>query len=241
MTNTTPATGDNSENRLDAVKRDMGMLGRAEALGQVSRASAFLKLADYAFNGTIGVSDAEVAYDTYLAGKSRVGSKNPLAIDQSSGSRNAQVSKFRVSIKVGALPAIDGRDTLHRTVAMVEELVKSGTKAQSPLDALCTVGRAQINAPDALLTDDEIRTLVAKAAPASKELLDKLIDEYKRLHRLHGEANLPSTGEAVDSYANAIVECGGEIPAVTKEEKKHAAFMAQAAAFGFTIAPAEAA
>jgi hypothetical protein len=229
--------GSNSEGRLDKIKAKMGLLGKAEAVGAGSRRDAGLALTEAAYAGDIDEDDAETCYDAYQVEYGKLAAKKHLAgAGDNAKSRTAQISKFRAFIKVGMLPEpVDGREILARAVAIAEQVTAGGNKVLSPFEALRTVCVAQVAQPDAPLTDEQISAAVSKPEPADKDEMAKLVAAYKAAHKLAETIALPGTQAAVQAYADAIVELGGEVPAMTKEEKEMAAFMAKAATLGFKV------
>ena len=237
MTTNTAGAGDNSEGRLDKIKAQMGLLGKAEAVGAGSRRDAGIALTAAAYEGTIGEDDAETLYDEYITSMGKVAQKKHLAgAGDNVKSRTAQISKFRAFIKLGAMPEpVDGREILTRAVTIAEQVSLTGTKVLSPFEALRTICVAQVAKPGVPLTDEEIAAAVSKPEPADKDEMQKLVAAYKAAHKLAETIALPGTQAAVQAYADAIVELGGEVPPMTKEEKEMAAFVAQAAKFGVKL------
>jgi hypothetical protein len=227
--------GDNSAGRLDKVKQKLGVLGKQEAAGLSSRRDAGIALAAYAYDGDIDEGDAETCYDTYITSLGKNAAARHVATDTSNG-RKANVSKFRQFIKMGALPQVDGREVLARAVVLTEQVASAGNKVKSPFDALLDVCRSQADQPDTALTDEQIVAAVSKPEPKQKDEMEKLVAAYKAAHKLAETIPSAHTLAAVDAYRDAIVEAGGEVPAMTKEEKEQAAFMAKAAKLGFVVA-----
>lgn len=230
------STGSNSEGRLDKIKARMGLLGKAEAVGAGSRRDAGIALTADAYDGIIAEGDAEVCYDAYQSELGKMAAKKHLTIGDNVKSRTAQISKFRAFIKIGMLPDVDGREVLARATTIAEQVVAGGTKVHSPFEALRTVCVAQCNQPAEALTDDQIAAAVSKAERDEKDEMAKLVAAYKAAHKLNADLGLPGTDAAVKAYGDAIVELGGDVPPMTKDEKEQAAFMAKAAKMGFTVA-----
>lgn len=230
-TTSTAGVGDNSDGYLSNLKRDMALLGKAEAAGQAARPKAGLALVSLTIDsdGYIGEEHAEVAYDTYMGEVIKAAGKSPLVTQTgNASSRKAQVSKFRQFIKVAMLPVsvVDAREVLARAMVQHKGLIAAEVKVKSPFDALVDVCRAQLEQPDAPLTDEQLAAVVSKPEPAEKDEMAKLVAAYKAAHKLAETIPMASTQAAVDAYRDAIVEAGGEVPAVTKDEKKAAEAMA---------------
>jgi hypothetical protein len=219
----------NLETFLDTLRADLRKLGTSDGKGAKSRAAAALRMADAARNGEIDEDFAEDGYSTYLEGKRKAIADDPLAggVDNPGDKGfNQQVSKFRAYIKAGALPAIDGPAILRRSAEIAQELRNAGEEAKAPFDAMLDVARAQIKQKDEPLTEEQMTALVRKAKPADKDDLAKLVAAYKAAYKLAESIPLPGTEAAVTAYRDAITEAGGEVPAMTKEEKAEAEAMA---------------
>lgn len=223
-----PTAGDNSEGRLDKAKAHMGLLGKAEAMGQGSRRDAGVFLTQLAADGIAGEDDAEALYDAYLTSAGKTAARKNLAgVGENANSRTAQVSKFRTFIKLGLMPAIDGPMVLDRAIKIAVDVSAAGTKVLSPFEALRTVCTRQLEQPAEPLTDEQIVAAVSKPEPKEKDEIAKLVEDYKRMYKRAADMpHLPSIGAAVDAIADAIVEAGGEVPAMTKEDKAMAEAMA---------------
>jgi hypothetical protein len=116
-----------------------------------------------------------------------------------------------------------------------ESLVKTGDKVKPTYDAYVDLARAQLKSPTAQLDEDTITEVVRKKEAAEKELVDKLVAAYKVARKLQDDFPCQPMETAVAAYADAITEAGGDIPAITKEEKKEAAAMAFLASRGVTV------
>lgn len=225
MTNTitTPA-GDNLKPAIDALNKTLRKLGQDEAEGIVARPTAALAMAHAAHRGEIDESYAENGYNVYLAGKRKLGSNPLLADDDGSGKTyDVQVSKFRQCIKVSMIPSIDGPDLLDRAIRINANLRAQGTKTLAPFEGMLAVARTQLKDATVELTDDDIAGLVTVKDQEKPELAD-LIAAYKTANKLAAKYGA-TAAPAVEVYRNAIVEAGGQVPAVTKAEKEQAAAM----------------
>lgn len=230
--------GDNSAVMLADLDKQMAKLG-AESVN-VARPKLAIALVQAAADGTIDEDDVEARYDAYLAGRERAQSKSLLAagVDDGNG-KKANVSKCTQLVRMAMLPNIDGPTLIDRTATLRGNMLGGDEKIEAPFDAFVKVARAQIAKPDAMLTEDEIAVCIRKTPAKDKDEIAKLIEDYKRMHKRAAEMpNLPSLAEAVTCIGDAIVELGGEIPPMTKEEKEMAAFMSKAKSMGFSFAGA---
>lgn len=232
--NMSATIGDNSAPALDAFDKVLAKLG-AESVN-TARPKLAIALVKAAFDGLIDEDDVEAKYDLYLSSREKAQAKSLLAagVDDGNG-RKANISKCKQLVKLGLMASVDGPDLADRTVTLRGNMVGGDDKIEAPFDALVKVARAQLNKPDADLTDDEIMGCVRKPVAAEKDAMARLVAAYKAAHKLAETVPMPETQEAVAVYGRAIVEAGGDVPAMTKEEKAEAAFMAQAAKMGFTV------
>ena len=227
---TTTNEGSNIDGLIRELSKKLSALGANDAKGTASRPAAALIVADSARSGFISEDYAQEAFASYAKGAAAAAKDNPMVTargndDQKSAKQ--QVSKFRQFIKCGALPAVDGPVVLRETIEVVQELTNGGTKTQSVFDSMLSVARAQIKQPEQQLTRDEISALVIKDEAVEKTEIDKLIEVYKRAHKL--SATLPGNvplENAVQDLRDAIVEAGGDVPPLTDEEKREAEAMA---------------
>jgi hypothetical protein len=240
MTNAAQNTtaGDNIAAALAALDKDMAKLG-AESVN-VARPKLALSLVRAAADGIIDEDDVEARYDVYLAGREKTQAKQALAMGVEEGNgKKANVSKCRQLVRMAMLSGIDGPELLDRTVTARGNLIGTDSKIEAPFDAFVKVARAQIAQPDAPLTDDQIAEQVRKPEKGEKTEIQKLIDLYKStakmVEALPGNAAIK---DAASSLADAIVEEGGEVPALTKEEKEEQAAMAYLARRGLVVVPA---
>jgi len=220
LTLTTPAAGDNIDGALSALKSKLKSLGALEGKGSACRPEAGKRLAVAAQDGLIGEDYATEAYAEYAAGIAAAGKSNPLVSNP--GSEKAQISKFRAFIRAGALPGVDMLDVLNRTEALHVEHTRAGNKVESPFQSLYNVCVEQTRQPDEPLTDEQINTRILKSEPVEKDAMAKLVAAYKAAHKLAETVPCAGTEAAVTAYRDAIVEAGGDVPPMTKEEKKEA-------------------
>jgi len=218
----------------DAALATMKKLGASEGEGSMSRSKAALQLAER--EGVVDEDDAKEMYAVYLDGVKSVGiNKSGPKPDASlvDNSTKVQVSKFRQVIKMGALPILnDPFDSAAGMLKRATEIAltlkgnEDGPKVKSPFDAMLDVARAQLETPDTKLTDEQITACVCKPDKADKGEIEKLAAAYKSLHKIASDYPRPETDLALADLKAAIVEAGGEVPAMTKDEKEAAQAMA---------------
>jgi hypothetical protein len=225
----TNATTSNIETHLSALRSKLKSLGAMEGKGSASRPEAGLRLVDAAYDGFIDEDDAAALYAEYVAGTAASAKNNPLVTcqgDTEQKSAKQQISKFRQFIKVGMLPEVDARDVMRRAVQISKDLEAAGTKTYSRFDAMLNVAREQVKQVDTPLTDEQINACVVKPDSKEKDEVEKLIAAFKAAYKLAETIPMPQTEAARDMYRDAIVEAGGEVPPMTKDEKKAAEAMA---------------
>lgn len=225
MTNQThtPGPGDNIEGALTELRNKLRTLGASDAKGGASRPEAAMRLVAAAYDGTIDERQADELYAAYAAGIATAAKNNPLvgklSGDAEQKSTTQQVSKFRQFIKMGGLPSVDSREVIDRAVRISKDTEAAGVKTYPRFDAMLNVARAQIKQPDEALSDETIEGLVCRPETAEKDDMAKLVAAYKAAYKLAETIPMPGTTAACDAYRDAIVEAGGEVPPMTKEEK----------------------
>lgn len=239
LSNVTPI-----ETILAAVRK----LGHAEGVGAMSRSKLALLCAERAREGAIDERNVPEIYAEYLTGvnSSALVKGQPRAdASLADASTRVQESKLRQIVKLGQLPLLsDDFDTAAMLLKHATEIAatlrgnEDGAKVKSPYDAMVDVARAQLEKPETKLTDAELTAIVSKPEKKQKDEIEKLAAAYKAAHKLHSDLKLPGTEAAVQAYRDAILEAGGDVPPMTKEEKEAAAAMAFLAKRGMVASPA---
>jgi hypothetical protein len=235
---TTTTTLSNAETVLAALDKEMAKLG-AESVN-IARPKLAITLVKAAAEGSIDEDDVEARYDAYLAGRTKAQSKTALAAGVEDGNgKKANVSKCRQLVRMAMMPGIDGPALIDLTVTVRGNLLGNEESVKPPFDAFVDVARAQINCPAGPLTEEQIADVIRKAEKADKTEIQKLIDMYKRSAKMRDDMPaIEALARATDAYAEAIVEAGGEVPPLSKEEKEQAAAMAYLARRGLVVVPA---
>ena len=232
MTNAT-----NAKTIADTFKA-LDKLAVADANGALCKPKVGLTLALDARDGAITPDDAEVLYDRYKEKRrAELAKNNRLADDKpdSKQGRAANISKNVQLITCAILPNVDGVTTLENMLDARLEM--SGSDAVWPaFESMVIAARAQLKSPDVQLTMDELRSLCVKPDAKEKDIIQKLIDDYKRMTKRHDEFPCAAIEAAVHAIGDAIQEAGGELPPMTKEEKAKAAFITKAKAMGLKLA-----
>jgi hypothetical protein len=227
-----------NDQRLAETNKLIRKLGTESAHSALAKPKMALAIAQARADGLITDDAGSSTYDTYLEGRRAVLAKSALgAGNEDGGSYKANVSKNTQIIKAAGLVAagVDFLDVLARTAAVRENLVKADEKVKAPFDAIVDVARAQLKSPEAALDDDAITGIVRKKEAAEKDLIAKLVDDYKRIYKRAEEFPCQALSDAVANIGDAINEAGGEVPPMTKDEKEAAAAMAFMTKAGFTV------
>lgn len=225
-----------NDTRLDDLRTQVREYGRDSASGRDAKPKLALTIVRAAFDGIIGPDDAEMIYNEYATAESKKSIH-----DHSAGGIKANVSKLRQIISVGCLPAIDGVVLLDKVTDMRTELRAQDAKLKGAFDTFVDIARAQLKSPDSELDDDVIRDLCVKGETAPKDLIQKLAEDYKRIHKrieeLTSEGISAASAEAaMHAIGDQISELGGDLPPVTKEAKAKANFIKRAASMGLSVA-----
>jgi hypothetical protein len=228
MENTLEHDADDNAGPLDRAKleKELGKFGGAFGKGQNSRPSAALICVDAASRcSDVGPDDAADLYGKFA----QAAAKSQGLEYAVSASAKVQVSKLKRFLMLGALPAIDGVDVMNRATDVITSLSR---RAENPMkgsayDNMVLVARRQIEQPTVELTDEDIEGILTET-PDEKSALDLVIDLYKKSYRLaeklvedHGvEPKMTeATNRATAELAQQISDLGGDLPAMTKDEK----------------------
>jgi hypothetical protein len=133
-----------------------------------------------------------------------------------------QVSKFKAFLRLGALPAVDGVKVFDTAVKVIKELSqqKDNPLKGTAYDNLLFVARKQCDSPQHELDEDEIRRVVTPKVTDEKTAMDKLIDAYKKVAKLHDDIPSKALEDAIYCLEQAIVVGYGEVPDLNKKSKK---------------------
>ena len=222
---------------IEATYKALDKLAVADANGALCKPKIGLTLATDARDGAITPDDAEALYDRYKEKRrAELAKNNRLADDKpdSKQGRAANISKNVQLITCAILPNVDGVATLENMLDARLEMSGSDT-VWPAFESMVIAARAQLKSPDVQLTMDELRTLCVKPEAKEKDLIAKLVEDYKRMTKRHDEFPCQAIEAAVHAIGDAIQEAGGELPAMTKEEKAKAAFVTKARAMGLSV------
>lgn len=222
MSNNEGNAGDNTGLTREKVEQELGKFGKAFGQGQNSRPAAAILCVDAAHRlQNVGPNDADALYTRF----SREAAKSQGIEYSVSASHKVQVSKLKRFLMLGACPGIDPVEFMNDVCDTITELSR---RAENPLrgsayDNMVRLARRQIETPTVQLTKQQIEDALCEG-PEEKTELDKVIDTYKKVWTL-GE-KLREAGidhepvvSAAEHMAQQIADMGGDLPAMTKEDR----------------------
>ena len=236
---TVTSIGNGAVDRDTFIKR-MRDFGKAHGTGANSRPAAARMAVEAAQTLTdVGPDDAEAMWTEFQKASCKARSLEY----KEEGSFKVQVSKFRQFLALGAMPSVDGLAVFERATDVISRLSKlePNPLKGSAYDNLVNIARAQLKQEGLEMDDAAIEGLLT-ASPEGKSDLDKLADAYKRAKVLNdgseqvtgfGNATLAS---ALEMFAQAITELGGELPPTTKEDAARARVAKLAMKLGMSLA-----
>lgn len=234
-----------NDTRLADLNKQLTALGKESV--NTAKPKLALTVARAAQDRVIVEDDAKATFDQYLAAQAKAAAASSLAAgggDTNPDSYKSNLSKHRQCIRVGALPNVDGVDTLNRAIEVRASLVKAGQKTKATYQAIVDAAVKQCKQPEVPLTNEELADIVRKADKEETEdsILNDLIGTYKtigkRLDRAQTDAPhvVPKIEAALAAIGEAITALDGEVPAATKAQQEAAAFLAKAKELGFVVA-----
>lgn len=205
--NTSLAHSPQNDTRYDDLVKEVAALGRDAASGKDSLPKLAHRLVRAAHEGVIstqvgqdGLDDAHRLYTSYAEKQSKTAIH-----EHTAGGFKANVSKMRKLIEMGSMPIIDPVDVMNRTVGIRQKMQEADEATKPAYASYVDVAREQLANPGRALTDDEIKGVCAKPAPAEKTVDKILKDCHKKLERLiTGEGGLKDQSEQVIAAEEAL-------------------------------------
>lgn len=231
-TNTTEAIP-NDTRLADAIKVAT-KLGGESVKSALAKPQLYVAICRGAADGYLADKDAKSMFDAYLAGRTKIVAGNKIALGDKEDNQNsyaANLSKSMNMHKLGMLNSaglIDGPALLDQVIERREFLFDGGRKVKATADAMLDVAKAQIKQPTEALSEEQLDEVIARPEKAEKEIIDKLVDQYKKTYKLAaemGDAMMDCTHieAARDSIADAIKALDGEVPSMTKGKRDEGA------------------
>lgn len=208
----------------DALKR-AAKLGAESVKGEASKPNHALELVRNIVDDVFDTQDKiDAHFDAYMAARTKAKSTNPL-LQGNPDSDKAQKSKQKQIAEMAKLPAIDAVELLAEVNDRRAMLIDGEVKVKPAYDAYVDVARAQLKQPLEQIRGEALDAIIAKAEAKEKDTLAKLAEEYKRIYRLNekmAEEMIDCTHieAALASIGDAITALDGDIPAMTKADKK---------------------
>lgn len=225
-----------NDTRFDDLRSLARELGRDKASGADAKMKLVLACVRAAYDGYLTGDDVETVYTEFVTAESK-----KAVHEHTAGGVKANVSKLKQPVLAALLPKVDFVATCDRVVDLRDELRseingndEDKRKLKAGFDAIVDIARAQLKSPDADLDDDTLRGMLATER-MPKDEMQKLTDAYKKAYKLWEDLPSAHTEAAVHAYADAIKEADGDIPPMTKEEKKAADAIAYMRSRGFQV------
>jgi len=219
------AMGSNSDGAMELLGKELAKLGRESVT--TSRPALAIALIQAASVGLIGEKDVPACYDTYLGAREKRMQGNLLAVGVEEGNGyKAQVSKLVQIVKAAQILGAAAPFQADAVITLRGNMIGGDDKIHAPFECLLNVARAQIKNGDEELDHDDLAACIRKSESAEKGAMAKLVAAYKVAYKLSADLDLPGCDAAMQGYADAIIELGGELPPMTKDEKKEAEALA---------------
>lgn len=219
-----------NDTRLEDLDARLEAAGETVGTSKDVLINVALDLVRAAADGYLKPGQAQGRYEAYLRGMSR-----KAVHEHSVGGVTANTSKMKKIIELGCLPNVDGIGVLDMVLDVRSDLKARGVKVQGGYKAMVEAARVQLATPESQITREVIES-ICDGTPADKDLIDKLIAQYKANVRLQDECPTDNMARVVDALREEIVAQGGNVPAVTKEDKEVAKAVALLAKKGVKLA-----
>lgn len=218
----------NSDTQIDALNKQLVSLGADSVKSALAKPQMALAVIRAASDGLIDQDDAKHVYAKYAEGRNKAAGKNSIThgLEDNEKSIAANTSKVKKQIAAAMLPGVDFVQVANDIITVRDTLIDGGAMVKDVYQAIYDAAVVQCRQPEVQLDADALRGIIEKEGRADKSDLDKVIDEYKRVYRLyHGTEDSPGIGaleRSLEALTEAVAEMGGELPPMTKEEKKAA-------------------
>lgn len=212
-----------NDTRLKDMLARVRKLGEDAGKGKDAREKLALELVRGAQDGFVGEDDLENVLTEYIDAESKKAIHNHKA-----DSLKVLKSKCNALLKAAALykgdnSPVNFAHTLDKLVQTIRpDLRKAEKKLKPAFESYVAIAREQCK-PEYIAADLPDDVLIAMSEQTTKEdsILDKLVADYKRMEKRHEELPSPSIEACIAAIKDAMREVnGGELPPLTKEEKK---------------------
>lgn len=238
-----------NDTRLADLQKAAAKLGSESVNGDLAKPKLAIAVLTAAADGVTDEADVPVVFDKYQKAREASQARNTMAAaNENPNSYKANLSKLTQIDKVGRALGHVAVEMFDKAKELRDEMLGTDAKLKPMFDAYVDIARAQLKTPTEPLHVDDIAALLRKPDAASKDLLDKIIGDYKNAYR-HREQLLeeqPSTEEnpnvaasyltdAINALADTIQALDGAVPPMSKDEKKQAEVAAFLAKQGFKV------
>lgn len=224
QTQNTDVTLVNDTRFEDALKK-AAKLGAESVKGEASKPNHALELVRNIVDDVFDTQEKiDAHFEAYMAARTKAKASNPL-LQGNPDSDKAQRSKQKQIAEMAKLPAIDAVELLNEVNDRRAMLIDGEAKVKPAYDSYVDVARAQLKQPLEQLTGEALDAIIKKPEKKDTDTLAKLAEEYRRVYRINermAEEMLDCTHieAAVSAIADAITALDGEVPAMTKADKK---------------------
>lgn len=247
MTNTQDNAALPNDTRFEDALKQASKLGAMSVMSALAKPNLAIEMVRGVVDNFIDTEEKyEQHLDSYFASRAKATAKNTLTQglkEDNEASMKSQRSKQRQIYEMALLPAIDPVALLNEVTDRRTALIAGDVKVKPAYDAYVDVARAQKKQPLEQLTGDILDKIITKPEAGEKDIIAKLVDEYKRTYKLAekmAEDMLDTTHieAARDALSDAISALDGEVPSMTKESKKDDEMVGFLMAKGYTKAQA---
>lgn len=244
-----------NDTRFEDMLARAKKLGAESVKGSTSKPAHAAELVRGIVEGVLDTQDKlDAHWDAYGAARAKEIAKNPTLQGMSSDndkSLKAQRSKQKQIELWANLPIMksseddDAVAELDVISTLRTNLIKGEVAVKPLYDCYVDVARAQLKQPLERITSEVMEKVIAKPEAKSKDLIQKLREQYSRIYKL-GEAmaedmiDCTHIEAARDALADAIVALDGEVPSMSKADKKDDEMVGFLMAKGYSKADARA-
>ena len=229
----------------DAIKR-ASSLGKDSVKSALSKPNLAIDLVRGIADGVFDDDDkVNAQFDAYLAARTKEVAKNSLAQGLSEDNENSlKANRSKHNAIAGYARHLmtleaDPVELLQEVMDRRVQLIAGDRKVKPTYDCFVDVARAQKGQPLEVISGDALDAIICKPETKEKDTLKKLQEEYSRVYRLAaqmGDEMLDCTyiEQARDSIADAIRALDGEVPSMSKADKKDDELIAMLVGKGYS-------
>jgi len=233
MSNITP--------HIEALAKELGKLGADSVKSSLAKPRMALTviraacgLDDPDGNTFLTAEHAGEIYAKYKAGRSAEIAKGggiTAGMEDNAKSDAANTTKVRqqINFALSNPGSIDGTipsayDIAERAIELRKIMAQGGEQVKDTYQAITDIAVQHNKNAGKTFDDDELRAIMSKPGKKDKTDIDRMVEEYKRLHKLaHGTEENPGIDAMMpvfDAIDALFEELGMDRPAMTAEDKK---------------------